>query len=73
MPTHTVFFKDKQNQNQNWYEEYTPEISSYASAGFLLGLLFGPKDGDMLLQNISLSLNDMTLQPTIPRSSQSLL
>jgi hypothetical protein len=27
----------------------------------------------MLLQNISLSLNDMTLQPTIPRSSQSLL
>jgi hypothetical protein len=69
MPTHNLFFKDKQNQNQNWYEEHTTEFSSNAPAGFFLGLLFGPKHGDMLLQNIRLSLNYMVLQPRMPQST----
>lgn len=44
-----------------------------ASADFLLGLLFDPKDGcDMFLQSIGLPLNYIVLHRTL-QSSQSLL
>jgi hypothetical protein len=62
---------------QTWPSLYQTESSIYgslsflpASAGFLLGLLFGPEDGGDVTSNIRLSSNYVALQPSRLYSSK---